>query len=137
MNTNTQSVLRAGLVALSLILASAGHASVPDSASSDRAAAKLSRFGSVAVESVGSDVRIGSSEAQVAITIGSPSRILSDGRWIIFRNFSVDQSAAHGSLVVGFSGGKVSELRIVTPQEGLALCRAKSSPASVQLLASR
>jgi hypothetical protein len=137
MNTNTQSVLRTGLIALSLILASASHASVPDSASRDRAAAKLNLCGSVAVESVGSDVRIGSSRAQVALAIGSPSRVLADGRWIVFRDFWVDQSTAHGSLVVGFTDGKVSELRIVTPNEGAALCCAKSAPASVLLLARR
>jgi hypothetical protein len=137
MNTNTQSVLRTGLIALSLILASAGHAFVPDSAPGDRAAAKLNRCGSVAVESVGSDVRIGSSKAQVALSIGSPSRILADGRWIVFRDFWVDQSAAHGSLVVGLTAGRVSELRIVTPNEGVALCCAKGAPASVWLLARR
>ncbi len=137
MNTNAQSVLRTGLIALSLILASVGHASVPESASVDRAAANLNLYGSIAVDLVGSNVRIGSPKAEVATNIGSPSRILPDGRWIIFRNYWVDQSSAHGSLVVGFADGKVSELMIVTPKEGTALCRGERGPAIAGLVASR
>jgi len=137
MNSNTRTVLRTGLIALSLVLTSVSQAAVPAPASSDRAAARLNLYGSVAVNSVGSEVRLGSPKAEVAANIGSPSRILPDGRWIIFRNFWVDQSFAHGSLVVGFADGKVSELTLVTPKEGIALCRGENGPASAGLVALR
>jgi hypothetical protein len=133
MNTNTQSVLRTGLVALSLVLAQVSLAAAP----SDPAALKLARYGSVPVESAGPAVQIGAPKEEVSLTIGSPSRILRDGRWIFFRNFWVDQSLAHGSLVVAFKDGKVSELRIVTPSEGIALCNAKRGAASTVLIAAR
>jgi hypothetical protein len=126
--------LRSGLIALSLILASVNHAAVPESAPSDRAAAKLNLYGSVGVESVGSNVRIGASKAEVALTVGSPSQVLSDGQWIFFRDFWVDHSVAHGSLVVGFVGGKVSELTIVTPAKGVALCRMIGRSSSAELI---
>jgi hypothetical protein len=136
MNTNTQSVLRTGLIALSLALASVSHASVQAAAPGDPAAAKLALHGSVAVDSV-SNVAIGASKADVSRTIGSPSRLLADGRWIMFRDFWVDHSAAHGSLVIGFTDGKVSDLSIVTPNEGVALCRMTADSVSVGLIARR
>lgn len=135
MNTNSHSVLRAGFLALSLFLARAIYADVPAPASGDPASSRMALCGSVAIDSVGRDVRIGSSKADVARAIGSPSRILSDGRWIVFRNFWVDQSVAHGSLVVGFTDGKVSELRIVTPKQGIALCRSGRSSEDSSLVA--
>jgi hypothetical protein len=135
MNSNTQSVLRSGLIALSLILASVSYATVPESASSDHAAVKLNLYGSVPIDSVGPNVRIGASKADAALTLGYPSRVLSDGRWIIFRDFWVDHSTAHGSLVVRFEGGKVSELMIVTPAKGVALCRMTERSSNAELTA--
>jgi hypothetical protein len=135
MNSNTQSALRVALIGFSFFFSRHCFASASAAHSGDSAAQQMDLTGSVAVESVGPQVKIGSSPKDVSRSLGNPSRVLADGRQIYFRDFWVDHSAAHGSLLVRYSEGEVSELRVVTPMEGVALCGARQDSASSGLIA--
>lgn len=129
MNKHNKSALRAGTLALALALSSISHAAAPDPA-----AIRMAKYGSVSVEAVGS-VTVGSSVAQVSDVVGSPSRQLPDGRWLLFRDFWIDGSSAHGSLVISFADGKVSSLTVVSHAKGVALCRDRDFLGALQLVA--
>jgi hypothetical protein len=130
MNTNIANLLRASVIAaaLSLITVSA-------SASTDTLAKGMSATGYLSVKAAGPYVEVGSYRIWVSSHLGSPSAVLPNGDWS-YRGFSVDGSSANGTLVVSFANGRVSQLRLVTP-EYLAALRAAPKAGATMAIASR
>ncbi len=122
MNMITISLVRTAALAAALAAVSlpgvAGEAAAP---TQDRALQIQELNGSISVSRVGSDIQVGSTRSAVALEIGHPSRILSDGSWMIYKEFFVDNSSAHGTLVVSFDGDRVRALRLVSPAVAVAL----------------
>jgi hypothetical protein len=54
---------------------------------------------------------------------------------MFLKDFSVDGSSAHGSLVVSFTNGRVSDLTLVTPLRGVALIRSHQGSGGAELIA--
>ena len=91
--------------------------------------------GRVVVKNVGPYVEAGTYRIQVAVKLGSPSDRLPDGTWL-YRNFQVEAGDAAGTLVVQFTGGRVSELALVPPAVATAMLKPKA-PAEKILVANR
>jgi hypothetical protein len=125
MKTITASSLRAAALATSLFLLTLA-AFAHDSAPSDRASALLASQGSIAVASAGPYVEIGTYAIQVTAKLGRPAASLPDGTWL-YENFSAEDSAARGTLVVRFVQGRVSSLALATPAVVAALRTAPKS----------
>jgi len=121
MNMSNIPLLRAAALAAALVtLSAAGFAGGSPNPSEDRALQIMSRAGYVQLARV-SDVRVGSSIRSAFDAFGPANRILSDGTWLVYKDFHVDQSSAHGTLVVSFKDGRVSGLRLVSPNVAVAL----------------
>jgi hypothetical protein len=136
MNTITQNALRsAALVAVLLSLSATVRASEPSVKPVDRACQIMDASGSVPIVNIGPDVRVGSSPAAVSEAVGHADRVLSNGTWIFYKNFYVDQSSAHGSLAVSFENGRVASLRIVSPVKLYALIEHPESSEQVAVVA--
>ena len=110
-----------------LLLSAAASACVASAASSsgtaaDAAARTLVSNGSVSVAQVGPYVTPGTFRVQVSTKLGRPDLILADGTWLYHRH-RIERSEAEGTLVVRFTGGRVSSLALVTPTVAAALHR--------------
>lgn len=115
----TVSSLRtAALVAALLLLPAVASANEP--ATADRAESLLARRGSIPITAAGPYVEIGTYSIQVAAKLGRPSARLPDGTWL-YEKFSVEDSAARGTLIVRFDQGRVSSLVLATPAVVAAL----------------
>ena len=118
MKTNTLHILRTAALAAMLPLIPL-VASAADQASSggDEAQKIMNIAGSVVVQSAGRDsgsyIEIGAWREAVTSRLGKPNLALADGTWLYYE-FSVDDSAAKGILVVRFTNGCVSELKLVS-----------------------
>lgn len=73
----------------------------------------------VAVGAVGSYVERGTYRIRVADKLGRPDFVLPDGSWA-YRGRQVEGTEIEGTLVVRFSGGRVSALLVVEPAVALA-----------------
>jgi len=125
------SVPRAAAVASALLLVSI-TASGKNTAPADSATRLLATSGVVPVEAAWpycantlttTPVLVGSSRSRVSLTLGRPSEVLADGTWL-YRNYSVNESAASGSLVVRFEHGRVAELLLVSPKVETSMLKA-------------
>jgi hypothetical protein len=122
MNAITRNVIRPlALVAALAGLSATTRASLMTAGDADRACQIMDAKGSVTLASVGPGVEVGASKETVSRVLGRADVALRDGSWMFYRNFYVDHSIAHGSLVVSFSSGRVSALRLVTPLVAVAL----------------
>ncbi len=130
MKTITVSSLRTAALAAALLLLPA-VASAKESAAADRTESLLARRGSIPVAAAGPYVEVGTYGIQVAVKLGRPSARLPDGTWL-YENFSAEDSAARGTLVVRFDQGRVSSLTLATPAVVAAL---RSAPKSGVLVA--
>jgi hypothetical protein len=127
---NTLTLIRTvSLAALCIALSSTSHAA-------DRAAQAMASQGAVSVSNIGPSLKIGSTEKEVYKTVGQADAVLADGTLLFHKSFYIDHSAANGSLVVEFSGGKVSALRIVSPFEAAAMVSKARPSTDVTLVAS-
>ena len=89
--------------------------------------------GSVAVKAAGPYVQVGSYRIWVSSHLGKPSIVLADGSWL-YNNFTSDSNGATGSLLVRFSNGQVSQMKLVSPAIVAALRSApKASGAMVAI----
>jgi hypothetical protein len=121
MNKITIPLVRAAALAAALVsLPVAGHAGESSNQSADPALRSIVLTGSVQLERV-SDIRVGSSARDATRTLGHVDRVLSDGTWLVYKDFHVDQSTAHGTLVVTLKDGRVSTMRLVSPSVAVAL----------------
>lgn len=122
MNAITRNVIRPlALVAALAGLSATSRANLITAGDTDRACQIMDAKGYVALSSVGPGVEVGASKETVSKTLGRADVALPDGSWMFYRNFYVDHSIAHGTLVVAFSSGRVSALRLVTPLVAVAL----------------
>jgi hypothetical protein len=134
MKMNTLHILRTAAFAAVLPLIPL-VASAADSASSggDEAQKIMNIAGSLEVQSAGrtagSYVEIGAWRDTVSSHLGKPNVALADGTWLYYE-FSVDDSAAKGTLVVRFNKGCVSELKLVSQDVANSICAA-STPSEV------
>ena len=97
---------------------------VDQSKANDRAAELLARQGSVSLAAAGPHVERGTFRVQVAAMLGRPDLVLPDGTWL-YRDQRIEGSAAAGTLVVRFEGGRVSSLALATPA---AIAELRSAP---------
>ncbi len=126
MKTTLASALRLTALAATLTFATAG-VSAKENHSSDRAAQLLAVNSSVPVTNAGPYVERGTLLIQVAVKLGRPTAKLADGTWL-YPNYTVENSAAHGTLVVRFSpAGRVTDLSLVTPSAATAMLGQKKS----------
>ncbi len=107
MNTITLKTLRTTLLAalLSTTAILSANAATPDT---------TALTGSVAVKAAGPYVQVGSYRIWVSSHLGKPSFVLADGSWL-YNNFTSDSNGATGSLLVRFSNGQVSQMKLVSP----------------------
>jgi hypothetical protein len=119
MNTALASHVRVAALAATLFLLPA-FASARDDAGTDRTLQLLALRGSVPVKAAGPYVEVGTYQIQVAAKLGQPTSRLADGTWL-YRNYTVVDSDATGTLVVRFQRGRVSALTLVTPAVAMAL----------------
>lgn len=81
---------------------------------SDPAAQRLRSNGRIDIAAVGPYVEVGTYRIQVSVKLGRAHTTLPDGTWL-YENYAPADSAARGTLVVRFAGGRVSELFLATP----------------------
>ncbi|MDB6093252.1 MAG: hypothetical protein JWM32_814 [Verrucomicrobia bacterium] len=117
------SSLRTAALVIAISMAPAAFAQ-----NADNAAQLLAATGSVRVSNVGPYVSVGTYRVQVSAKLGHPTTTLADGTWL-FENFNADASAAAGTLVVNFAGGRVSSLSLATRATVLALRTPQAQPA--------
>ncbi|HVU22584.1 MAG TPA: hypothetical protein VHE13_00560 [Opitutus sp.] len=119
-----------------LAVASAAPAVLSSAADApDRAAELLRLTGRLAVRAAGPYVEIGTYRIQVASKLGSPTARLADGTWL-YDHFAAENSAAHGTLVVRFAGGRVHELYLAAPA-AIAALRETANPPHLLVAAKR
>lgn len=144
MNAIDVASLRAAALAAALLVVPA-IASANDTARADSAAQLFASAGVVPVEAAkpyralnpgASVVKIGTWQSNVALRLGRPSAVLEDGTWL-YRNFTVDESLAHGTLVVQFDHGDVSQLSLVSPSVETAMLTTPASAKGQKLVASK
>ncbi len=123
-------LFRPVLLAAALLLAPAALLA-GDAPSADDALQQLARNGSVPVKHAGPHVQIGTFQIQVSTKLGAPSVRLPDGTWL-YDHRRIAGSGAAGTLVVRFTGGRVSALTLATPAAVAAL-----RAGSPQLLATK
>ncbi len=123
-------------IALTAIVSLATSATFGKSAANDRAEQLLARHGSVEVSAVGEYVEIGTFLIQVAVTLGTPDHKLADGTWLYSRK-RIENSEVQGTLVVRFTGGRVSALTLATPAVVAVLRDAQSPNKTKGLVASQ
>ncbi len=109
------------------LLAAATLSAAPSVPAPDRAAALLATHGRIAVTEAGPFVAPGTFRVQVAAKLGRPDLTLADGTWL-YHGHTVADSAARGTLVVRFDGGRVRDLALVTPAVVAALQAAPGRP---------
>jgi hypothetical protein len=127
MNTITLPLVRAAGIAAALVtLSFAGPSGETPYQPEDPALRTMQLTGSVPLESI-SSIRIGSSAHAASSKLGHASLVLSDGTWLLYRNFYVDHSDAHGTLVVSFKDGRVSALSLVSPAVAVDLATHRGS----------
>lgn len=134
MNTNIASVIRLAAIVVTVTVAAAGVSAKP-AASTDRASQLLAQHGAVSIKAAGPYVEVGSFRIQVDTKLGRPSVTLPDGTRL-YRNFEIKDSDAHGTLVVRFTEGRVSNLSLVTRAVETAMLSPKVTPDGV-MIASR
>jgi len=144
MNVINIASLRGGALGAALVLVSA-IASAKDTAPADSAAQLFATAGVVPVEAAkpyrelnsgASAVRIGTWRSTVSLRLGRPSEVLADGTWL-YRNYTVDGSLAHGTLVVKFENGDVSQLSLVSPTVEAAMMTTPAGAKGQKLVASK
>jgi outer membrane protein assembly factor BamE (lipoprotein component of BamABCDE complex) len=132
MNSLLRSALHATVLASTLFLLPA-LASAKDPAA-DRASQLLAATGTLPLKAAGPYVEAGTFRIQVSAKLGRPTARLADGTWL-YENFSAQESAAAGTLVVRFNAdGRVGNLALVTQAVALALSAPKK-PAGTILVA--
>ena len=143
MNVINIASFRAAALAAALLVPAI--ASAKDTAQADSATRLLATTGVVQVEAAkpyrelnsgASAVQIGTWRANVSLRLGRPSAVLADGTWL-YRNFTVDESLAHGTLVVRFDHGDVSQLSLVSPTVEAAMLNTPASAKGQKLIASK
>jgi hypothetical protein len=128
MNMNTLHILRTpALAAMLPLIPLVASAADLTSSGGDEAQKIMNIAGSIEVQSAGRDaggyVEIGAWREAVTSRLGKPNVALADGSWLYYE-FSVDDSAAKGVLVVRFNNGCVSELKLVSQDVANSLCAA-------------
>jgi hypothetical protein len=146
MNIITIASRRAAAIAAALLLVPA-ITSARDTAPAD-SAARLFGTGTTGVvpvkaaksyradDSLVSAVQIGTWQSAVLLRLGRPSAVLADGTWL-YRNFTVDESLTHGTLVVRFDHGNVSQLSLVSQTVEAAMLKTPASAKDRALVASK
>jgi hypothetical protein len=134
MKTNTLHILRtAAFAAVLPLIPLVASASDIASSGGDEAQKIMNLAGSLEVQSAGrmsgEYIEIGAWRETVSSRLGKPNLALADGTWLYYE-FSVDDSAANGVLVVRFSKGCVSELKLVSHDVANSICAA-SKPSEV------
>jgi len=144
MNVINTALIRAAASGASLLLLPVA-AAARDSVPADSAARLFAATGFVPVkaakpyrepDSVAYAIQVGSWRATVADRLGRPSAVLEDGTWL-YRNFTVDESLAHGTLVVQFDHGDVSRLSLVSPKVEAAMLTSPANEKRRTLVASK
>jgi hypothetical protein len=105
-------------------------------AASDSAAELLARNGAIPLKQAGPYVEPGTLRVQVEAKLGRPDLTLNDGTWL-YQNRHVGESTATGTLVVRFTGGRVSSLTLATPAVIAALRADKPANADRQFAANK
>lgn len=133
-NQIISSLRTAALIATLATLSVSAHAK--DSAPVSRADQALAQHGRVAVAKVGSSVEIGTFQIQVSVTLGRPTKRLTDGSWL-YSNYEIEQSAAKGSLLVNFQEKRVSALTLVSPAIATALLSPQKPVEKIRVTANK
>jgi hypothetical protein len=121
MNTITLRLIRAAALAAALVsLSAAGYAGGFQTPAEDPALNAMHLNGWISVERV-SIVRVGSPVKVAFGELGPADRYLSDGTWLIYKDFYVEHSGAHGILVLSSKDGVVTALRLVSPSVAVHL----------------
>ena len=123
--------LRAAALAVTLLVLPVAFAQT-----SDRAAQILAATGSIQLAAVGPYVQLGTFAIQVSTKLGSPSATLPDGT-LLYSDFGIEHSSARGTLVVGFTNGRVSSLTLASPAVVVALRNQIMKPGDKVLIATR
>jgi len=126
MKTSVAYSFRLAAVAVTLTFATAS-ASANDTHPPDRAVELLARFGTIPVDAAGPYVEIGTFRIQVMTKLGPPSAKLPDGTWL-YRGLDVENSDAHGTLVVRFVNGRVSSMSLVAPAVAMEMMAPATAP---------
>ncbi len=133
MNIITLPLIRAGAVAVALaVLTASSHAA----SSKDKATREMEQNGWIRIVTLQSDVKVGSPAKAVSEVAGHPGRVLQDGTWFIYKDFYVTNSTAHGTLVVSFKDGRVTDMRLVTPNVAVSLVAHPGSSLQKEVVAS-
>ena len=122
------------LTAILFVLPLFSSAKEPATPAPDPATVVLARGGAIPVKIARRDgfdnaIEVGNRKESVGFYLGQPSAILRDGTWL-YREFTVDQSAATGTLVVSFHYSHVSKLTLISPAAEMALLDANQKPGS-------
>jgi hypothetical protein len=112
MHSSLRTALR--LAALAVALVALPAAVSASTIAADPAAQRLGSTGRIDVAAAGPYVEVGTYRIQVSVKLGRAHATLPDGTWL-YENYSPENSAARGTLVVRFAGGRVSELFLATP----------------------
>lgn len=128
--------IRRGLIAALFSLPLLSAAAAPARGTGDRAAEILASRGSLPATSAGPHVEIGTFRIQVAAKLGRPDATLADGTWLYHRRKALE-SAAEGTLVICFSGGRVSALSLATPATVATLRAGPRQPDAQDLVAAK
>jgi hypothetical protein len=131
MKTTTASLLSVLSLAATVLFPPASL-SAHDTPVADPALKLLLSQGIVSIAAVGPYVEVGTFRVQVAAKLGRPGAQLSDGTWL-YPHRSVDGSAAQGTVIVRFTGGRVSSLSIATPAVIAAMLRRDPNASGVQV----
>jgi len=138
MNSLTQTIVRSAALAMIIAgLSATTRATDKSHTGDDRAYAAMLASGSVRIASIGAALKIGSPKLVVSGVAGRADVRLSDGSWLFYKTFYVDNSQARGSLVVSFTGDKVSGLKLVAPYAAVAVQAQNRIEPDGTLIASR
>jgi hypothetical protein len=136
MNMITLPLIRAAALAAALVtLSAAGYAGESQNPAEDQALKAMHLNGWIPVERV-SVVRVGSPVKVAFGELGPADRYLSDGTWLIYKDFHVEHSGAHGILVVSCKDGRVSAMRLVSPAVAVELAANRADAVAKVIVAS-
>lgn len=138
MNTTLLTLIRStALAAVFFAVSATTHAVESTGKDVDRPCQIMDATGSLSIANVGGEVRLGSGKASVSKNIGRPDLVLPNGAWMFYKNFYVDHSIAHGSLMVSFRDDRVTALRLVSPSVAVAMVSHPGRNSGETVIASR
>lgn len=128
--------MKSVLLLATLLLTPSLFANDISRAASDVTATRLAREGSLPLHAIGPYVQVGTFRILVEGKLGRPDARLADGTWLYHRQ-RIEGTAARGTVVIRFEGGRVSSLALVTPPVAAALLAPAANAGPAGLVATR